>query len=663
MTSQKSQNKLTLLRLMREDLKHRRWMLVLSSFVQIFLGPIAVLFAFSEMEQQYYYPIDDPNGAYRAMLRAVASVSKSYLPLIMIVIAIVGALIVGIGGYRHLFNRKMTDMVNSLPVTRGKQFDSIYFNNWLIWLVPQVLSLILCMVIMLFKAAPYGLTSMIMSSMLFILIGAALCFACMMNMVILAVVLSGSIFNALLNVVFIGFDLIVIYFTIDLMCTACFDTYVQLPLFASDICWVSAPSSGAYFGTLIGKGIFLQSSEEIVNRFGSVTAFYLALAATIIVAIVNLVIAYSIYVKRKSEDSETGISNKVYGLCIRCINSVLGGLFTAELINELLYMRNGSLKIWQLFFAAVASAVVFGVIDMIHGRSFKGFFSHWKQMIAVVLATEAILVTFLYDLMGYDKRIISESSIDTAMVEVYLYGMGTDGSGYIKDPEREGMLIDKEIVYGFNREDYYIEIPAHLAYKLMTARRVLWKDYDRYIFDPVTRRTEEYVENGNRYYYENVNIVVDRKVGFDFARSYNIYDKEVLEELINVPGFMEQAFPFRSGELGCPRRIWVSDRMGNRRDIEIPPELMEEVFDTSVQDFKDNYSYDYIGMVDRDVVYCLECEYYIEQRYAGDEDSYWINTMLLYLSEDDVRTIELLDELGFEDYKYLPDDMDEYGWG
>jgi hypothetical protein len=47
MTSQKSQNKLTLLRLMREDLKHRRWMLVLSSFVQLLLGPVAVLFAFS----------------------------------------------------------------------------------------------------------------------------------------------------------------------------------------------------------------------------------------------------------------------------------------------------------------------------------------------------------------------------------------------------------------------------------------------------------------------------------------------------------------------------------------------------------------------------------------------------------------------------------------
>ena len=652
MTSQKSQNKLTLLKLMREDLKHRRWMLVLSSFVQLFFGPIAVLFGFSEIEHQYYYSMDDPNGMYKAMLSAVARVTKSYLPLIMIVIAIVGALIVGIGGYRHLFNRKMTDMVNSLPVTRGKQFDSIYFNNWLIWLVPQVLSLILCMVIMLVKAAPYGFSSMILTSMLFILIGAALCFACMMHLVILAVVLSGSIFNALLNVVFIGFDLIVIYFTIDLMCTACFDTYVQLPLFASDICWISAPSSGAYFGGLIARGFFLQSGEEIAEVFGSVTAFYLALAATIIVAIVNLVIAYSIYVKRKSEDSETGISNKIYGLCIRCVNSVLGGLFIAELINELLYMRNGSLKIWQMFFAAVASAVVFGVIDMIHGRSFKGFFSHWKQMVAVVLAMEAILVSFLYDITGYDKRIISESSIDTAMVEVYLYGMGSDGSNYIKDPEREGMLIDKEIVYGFNREDYYIEIPVHLAYKLITARRVLWKNYERYIFNPVTRSTEEYVENGNRYYYEDVNIVADRKVGFDFVRSYNICDKDVLEELINVPGFMEQAFPFRSGELGYPQRIWVTDRMGNRRDIEIPPELMEEVFDTSVQDFKDNYSYDYIGMVDRDFVYCLECEYYIENRYADEEDAYWINTMQLYLSEDDVRTIELLDELGFEDYKY-----------
>ena len=213
MTSQKSQNKITLLSLMREDLRHRRWMLVLSAFVQLVFGPVVALMRFTDVEAQsyYYYGEDFLQNKYRAVQRAVESITQSYLPVMMAVIAVVGALIVGIGGYRHLFNRRMTDMVNSVPITRGKQFDSIYYNNWLIWFVPQLVSTILTTFIILARTASYGFAPAVLRSAFFVLIGSAFAFACMMHLTILAVVLSGTIFNAFLNIAFIGFDVIVAF--------------------------------------------------------------------------------------------------------------------------------------------------------------------------------------------------------------------------------------------------------------------------------------------------------------------------------------------------------------------------------------------------------------------------------------------------------------------
>ena len=63
-------------------------------------------------------------------------------------------------------------------------------------------------------------------------------------------------------------------------------------------------------------------------------------------------------------------------------------------------------------------------------------------------------------------------------------------------------------------------------------------------------------------------------------------------------------------------------------------------------------------------IYCLECRYYVTIP-DGEEGDYWTYSMNLYVTEEDVRSIEILEELGFEDYKYNPYQVtyDEYEYG
>ena len=662
MTSQKSQNKITLLGLMREDLSHRKWMLILSSFVQLIFGPVATLMTFTDLEAQsyYYYGSDFAMNARKGVQYAVERMTGSYLPIMMAFIAIVGALIVGVGGYRHLFNRRMTDMVNSVPVTRGKQFDSIYYNNWLIWFVPQLVSTIITTFIMLARGAAYGFAPVILRSAFFVLIGSAVAFGCMMHLTILAVVLSGTIFNALLNIVFLGFDLVIAFSLFESLCSTCFKTYVSLPITLSDICWVSAPLSGGYVGAIISSGVSGEGYQDVIRQFGSEAKFWFVLIATIIVAIVNLVLAYSLYIKRKSEESESGVSNKKYRLGIRCVNSVMGGLFAAVLIEELLYIDEKALIVWQILFAAIFCALIFGLIDMIHARSGRGFFSHWKQMIALSVVTLGIFFIFIFDITGFDKRVVAESNIEVAKVNSYIYALGADGTGYVKDPEHEGLLLERSPLNGFDSDEMYIDIPADVAYDLMTARRVYWRFDDAYLYDPLTGRSELLSNSDWDHPSEYFDLIIDKKSGLEFRREYNVWDRDAMEEIVAVPGFMEQAFPFRTGGLGYPRNIWITDQ-SIRPETEIPEEKLQELFDATIEDFKENYSLDYLEMKNSSEAYCLECQYYVSNPYGG-EGAYWVYGMNIYVTDMDVRTIAIIEELGLQDYKFDPNDpnMDEY---
>ena len=54
------------------------------------------------------------------------------------VVAIVGAVIVGLAGFRYLFHKNMVDTWHSLPVKRRTLFIISWLNGFLIWFIPFI---------------------------------------------------------------------------------------------------------------------------------------------------------------------------------------------------------------------------------------------------------------------------------------------------------------------------------------------------------------------------------------------------------------------------------------------------------------------------------------------------------------------------------------------
>ncbi|MBO5985426.1 MAG: hypothetical protein J6Q02_01350, partial [Lachnospiraceae bacterium] len=191
MTSQKSTNKksICLTSIMREDFRHKTWMLALSILGNFLAGPVAALYYVGRMNVTYERYVIKGNGVYNQAFDYVMNLSEltsvkyddclQYLTRVftwaMLIIAVGGALIVGLQSFRFLFQKRCVDLFHSVPVSRRKLFTAIWLNGFLLWLVPAAVGSVLVFAFFAFfmKGA---FCANLLGQILLYLLGLSLCF-------------------------------------------------------------------------------------------------------------------------------------------------------------------------------------------------------------------------------------------------------------------------------------------------------------------------------------------------------------------------------------------------------------------------------------------------------------------------------------------------------
>ena len=635
----KAQDKtgITFASLMLEDFRHRRWMLVLSSIVQFFFGPFIVLFLLSRYEPRYNYDI--------GYLRLVTQIRESvdtmcgYLAVLAIVVAAVGALIVGFGGFRHLFNKRMTDMMNSVPVKRGKMFSVIFLNGFLMWFVPFLVFGGITIIEFAVKLGKYGVMGQVFGYFFSTMLGAAFAFFCIYNLVVLCTAISGTVFNAIVNFACLGFEASAIWLIIYNLSESYFRNFWRPAIDYMDVSWISAPISGCLFGFLISARTGLR---EIVSSPLSLACLIL----TAVLCISNILIGYRLYVERKSEEAENGTSGKVYKFVLRFITSILAGLYTAYMTGLIIgYSGNYG---WSIFVAAFFSAIAFGVMDIIQKKSFRSFFAHRAQMILSVVVTELILAVFIFDVINFDNHIVPINNIASASVRMRIdnYYWWDTGTSYVAVEGKPGCIAWSEGAYGSGYTDE-VEISAELAEEIMRSEKVYYRnrfsDYgtEAYLYDPVTGTDSGTLSGDETYDYADVYFSVDRNTGLDFRRCYLIADKDLLESISKTEGYKEINYPLNCGAFGYPMAVKITDDYGNAictlTDDEVK-ELMSVYFDEF------NKNFDLYGVNSLDQRYYavqIVCQYeMVYDEYASGMHYFYIN-----VGENDTATIRMIEKL------------------
>jgi len=440
--------------MMREDFRHKIWMFALSVLGNMLAIPVVYL-----LSTGYGY------GAETAvnLTNQANDLEILFGPVLLGtggIVAIIGALIVGLSEFRYLFHRNMVDTYHSIPVRRSTLFWANWLNGFLTWFVPFFVSLFATLLLALSRlgALRDSLGGLVLNAMekemvsgwvtegglianaLLSLLALTTAFLLVYHLVLLAVMLCGNVLNTLVMAASLGVGAITVYFLIQAFCTMYFDTYL------SDV----APGyAKVEYASPLFSSVLLLFWRAINFDTGEEAAFWAACSLDLIIALALGALALWVYLKRPSELAEQGVRIKPVRFLIQ-IMVTLGAAMSGWL---LFYIIGDSMGLaWAVFGTVLAGTVTFGVLDIIFHMDFKAFFAHKLQMVLTVAAGILIGFMFYCDWLGYDRYLPDKEAI----AEIAVYDSSCSNTffyGYYKSDEEHPLnavhIRDREAAYAF----------------------------------------------------------------------------------------------------------------------------------------------------------------------------------------------------------------------
>jgi len=592
---------ISLFKIMGQQTRRKVWLLVLSSIVQLLFGPTMMLYL---LDNRMFYYNNEPATPLR-FFEAASSYLHSFYAVMQIVILIVGAILVSIFGFQHLYSKRMTDLYHSTPVTRKKQFAAGYITGFLFWLLPCLLANLLTGIVVCAKINDAAYFGQIITYLVQLQLICLLSFWAVYHLCLLAVTISGNIFNTLINIAILGLAVIAAFTLINIYAYEYFVTFADFSLSFYDIGWLSP----------------LTTPFQLFFTWGNQSPEIPLYVGTIFLSIVQGVLAYILYLKRPSELAERGTQSKIYTSISKWVVSVLAGLFGAWFIGSVVG-KDATEMVWGIFIALVISLLTYGLLDMIYQVNFKAFFSHKLMLVLSPLCACLLFASFPGGFWHFDSYIAKQDNLEQAVVTPY----------YFTDESYRYLDANKELC----SYDYSIEHPTIT----LTDGEVI----HALLADGVAS-TEGYAKS--------MSVKVKRKFGGEYYRSYTLSQEgiKLLEEYLQSEEYIHASYPASCGDFPTPEGLTVSsglfDSSSAAYDIYTEAEI-RRLMDAYTADFWEHYSV-------REMSQSIEIA---DIRLSYKAHKY--QQVYLSIPSTYARTIEILEEHAPLNLKYSPDQQDEF---
>lgn len=416
-------SRLCFFRVMKEDFRHRIWMLALSILGNMLAIPVAYLMIMGEYGSRYQ---DEPVMEYASGILGLRTYFGTILPGLAGSIAICGALIVGLAGFRYLFHKNMVDTYHGLPVKRRTLFAVTWLNGFLIWLVPFLTMFLLTLILGelrlsslrgdLFSQPQLAMAlenmhdghlveQMTVGRLLLTALQTVgiliIVFLLVYNLCLVAVMLCGNVLNTLTLAAFLGVGAIALYGLGITFCAIYLDTFSGESTAYRQVICASPLASSIYLLVLSGRIVFGEGSLMFPALIDLAIAVGMGAAA------------FFLYLRRPSELAEQGVKMKPVKLVVQ-VTIALAGVMSGWLI---FCAMTGSFRgtretpAWGIFGALLVGILAFGVMDVIMNMDFKAFYRHKILMAATMAAGLLLCFAFRQDWFGYDSYLPREQQI------------------------------------------------------------------------------------------------------------------------------------------------------------------------------------------------------------------------------------------------------------
>lgn len=438
-------------KVMKEDFRHKIWMLALSVLGNV----LAISVVYLMSTQNAYYYIDYDQKAAR-IVRGAGDVVAFFSSVLCVsggIVAIAGALIVGLAGFRYVFHRSMVDTWHSMPVKRRTLFAAGWLNGLLIWLVPFLVNLVVTMLLGIGKlnsyqkafAAASGKTDEMTEAFACLTSGAILknglatalallvVFLLVYHLVLAAVMLCGNVLNTLVVTGVAGVGAISVYGLWLAFCSYYLDTFVS--------------SMAKGYQKIVYASPFVSAANLLYKRMedGASGSFWAALTVNLAIALCLGALAAFAYDRRPSELSEQGIKKKSVCFVLQTVTAVAAGMGGWLLFVVITASFLGSLgaTAWGVFGGLLVSILVFGVMDIVFHMDFKAFFAHKLLMAGIAAVVLLLGFGFRGDWLGYDGYLPDQEEIAEIAVLDY------QQKAFTRVQLQEMHYTDTAVIYDF----------------------------------------------------------------------------------------------------------------------------------------------------------------------------------------------------------------------
>lgn len=379
--------KISCIKLIREDIRHRGWAAALSCIALFLLMPVYALLymsTFSDITPEsfnYQYLTDFFPGL----------LNGGSIQILAVGIAVL-AILFALTGFGYIHSREKLDLYHSLPITRSRWFISGYLSGLLLFLVPYLI----CSGLTLAAGASRG----IMSPELALrcaeaVIGGILAYLVIYSGCLLAVMLTGrTVIGLLASVVIIVLPFIMLTLFSALQ-SAFFKSYYT----------AGVPLAQKLADYLSPLGTF----SELITQSSAGHLTFSLLASAVVMASLLTVISLFLYRIYPSEAAGSAISFPVIAPVLKVIICIPASVFAGLMLRTLMGITDNNLI---CLISLLASAVVCAFIEFIYTADLRLLLTNWRSTLISVAGVLVILCIFRFDLTGYDTYLPAEDRIE-----------------------------------------------------------------------------------------------------------------------------------------------------------------------------------------------------------------------------------------------------------
>lgn len=540
-------------KLQKEDLKRRIWSIALSVLVFFICLPIYCALSIENYNANLAVNLDKKQ-IFNEILNFMGPQNE-----LIITMTIICAIVCGLSGFFYLHSRKKVDFYHSMPVRREILFIIKYMNGLLIYLIPYIINVILCIIILqvnhYMNIEVFAITiSAIGINLLF--------YSLIYTIVIIAVMLTGNIVISFMgSAVFLLYGIMLMGVR-DMYFTEFFTNFYSRD--SKTMEWISP---------II---MYINIANQI--SFSTNYALLGKIFGVLIVTLLLIGFAIFLYKKRPSEAATKAMAFKysrpVIKFFIVIPVSLMGGLIFKQISNS---GSNG----WFIFGLIFSLIISYAIIEIIYHFDIRSAFYSKKQLLICAGIIAGVVCIFQFDLFHYDSYIPKKSSIESMSVAI----SGLDDNIQYYQPGGNNLSSRNKYMDGVRYQLNYMKLtdfePAYDLAKIGI------------------EQTDQSLNNDGQDIYYTYNVKYSLNSGREVYRTYRFRigeNTELLKDIYESPAFKEVHYPIYKIKAEAIGSIYCQNMFGSKKislnsneKIQLLDIYKEELSNMTLDVASDNY--------------------------------------------------------------------------